>query len=230
MSIFRLDSDIGLGASEATGGWEKAITNVDVYDLDHVGARNRVLGGNGLIIAGGADHILLGKHREALTAFVRRGGRVLVNGHITIPFIDGLARWSLLDYRNPSDLALYRVQQHPVWEGVDHADLLFRTGVPGEHSYEELQDIGVAGFYGRGYHSQLPEGATVLTGIGPLCLPLDYSYAVGQGEVLVHGGWNLEGASEYSNSSRNLGPNLVSWLSAGIGAEETVTNIQGVDA
>ena len=82
----------------------------------------------------------------------------------------------------------HAVTAHPVWEGADYRDLHHRTGVPGTHSYEKLKEIGVAGFHGRGYHLDLPEGATAVTGIGLYRLPLDYSYRLGEGEVLAHGG------------------------------------------
>lgn len=208
-------------------GWHDAITAVDVYDLDNEQARTRILAADGLIVSGNTDHLLLHKHREALTRFVREGGRVLVNGHVILDFIEGLARWSRLEYRNAADVRPHAVGSHPVFDGVDYADLHYRTGVPGAHSYQEMERIGVAGFYGRGFHMNLPEAARVVTGIGPLALPLDYSYQLGAGEVLVHGGLDLEGFSDEHYSSRSLGPNLVAWLEGGTassrkaGAQET---------
>lgn len=214
MSIYRLGGVIGM-ATPGKITWLDAITAVDVYDLDDKQGRARILGASGLIVSGNTDHLLLARHREALTDFVRKGGRVLVNGHVTVAFIEGLARWSKVDYRNAADVRPHGVSSHPVWQGVDYQDLHYRTGVPGIHSYADLERLGVAGFYGRGYHVNLPESAQVVTGIGALSLPLDYSYPLGAGEVLVHGGLDLEGFCDERYSSRSMGPNLVAWLEGG---------------
>lgn len=195
--------------------WRGAIEDTDTYGLDSDAARGTILSADALIISGAADHLLLHRYRGHLTGFVRDGGRVLVNGQVVLPFIEGLARWLKLDYRSPWDLRPHALAPHPVWDGVDYRDLHFRTGVPGTHSYEQLQEIGVAGFYGRGYHSPLPEGALAVTGIGPNSLPLDYTYPLGAGAVLVHGGLDLEGFADERYSSARLGPNLVAWLSDG---------------
>ncbi|WP_210244100.1 hypothetical protein [Arthrobacter yangruifuii] len=198
--------------------WRGALADVDAYDLNDDAARARILAADGLVIGGGVDHLLLGRYRGELTAFVRAGGRVLVNGQVVKPFIDDLAVWRKLEFRGPQDVRPHQVQPHPVWAGIDYRDLHYRTGVPGIHSYERLEEIGVAGFYGRGYHLDLPEGASVVTGIGPYRLPLDYSYRIGAGEVLVHGGNDLESFSDDGYSSRVLGPNLVAWLNGGHGS------------
>ncbi|MET4060341.1 hypothetical protein ABIB35_001886 [Arthrobacter sp. UYP6] len=198
--------------------WRGALEDIDAYDLDDDAARARILSADGLIIGGGVDHLLLSRHREALTGFVRSGGRVLVNAQVVTPFIDGLAGWRKLEFRGARDVQPHAVTAHPVWEGVDYRDLHYRTGVPGTHSYEKLKEIGVAGFYGRGYHLDLPEGATVVTGIGQYRLPLDYSYRLGEGEVLVHGGNDLESFSDNRYSIGKIGPNLVAWLEGGIRA------------
>lgn len=202
-------------------GWRGAIEDVDAYDLADPARRGKILAARALIISGAADHLMLHRHREHLTGFVRDGGRVLVNGQVVLPFIDGLCRWLKLDYRSPWDLRPHALADHPVWDGVDYRDLHFRTGVPGTHSYEQLQEIGVAGFYGRGYHSPLPDGGTAVTGIGPDSLALDYTYPLGTGEVLVHGGLDLEGFADERYSSARLGPNLVKWLGAGAGTGDS---------
>ncbi|MDM7991614.1 hypothetical protein [Arthrobacter sp. zg-Y877] len=209
--------------------WRGAFEDVDAYDLDDDAARARIFSADGLVIGGGVDHLLLGRHREELTGFVRAGGRVLVNGQVVRPFIDGLAVWRKLEFRGAQDVRPHPASPHPVWDGIDYRDLHYRTGVPGTHSYERLEEIGVAGFYGRGYHLDLPEGATVVTGIGQYRLPLDYSYRLGDGEVLVHGGNDLESFSDDQYSTRVLGPNLVQWLAGGTGlAAEPVSWAAGV--
>ncbi|MFF2021954.1 hypothetical protein ACFVW2_09115 [Streptomyces sp. NPDC058171] len=101
---------------------------------------------------------------------------------------------------------------HPVWAGVDFDELLYRTGVPGTPTGEELARVGVAGFYGRGYHGALPEDATVINGIGPYRLPIDIGYPLGAGAVLAHAGNDLLSFSDHDRTTRHLGARLLDWL------------------
>lgn len=93
------------------------------------------------------------------------------------------------------------------------ADVLYRTGVPGEHSRERLAEIGVAGFYGRGYVVRLPKHATIINTIGPLKGPIDYSFPLGEGEVVVHSGLDLEAFTDIPGTTLGkFGPNVRAWL------------------
>lgn len=229
MTVYRLEGRVEPPILEHAS-WMDQITSVDVYDLDYSEARGRILSGAGLIVPAGADHMFLSTHLDALTEFVRGGGRVLINGQITVPFIQGLAPWSKLTARSALELQPVQLNEHPVWAGVDYDDLHYRTGAPGVHSYEALVEIGVAGFYGRGYHVDIPADATVITGIGPLRLPLDYSYRIGDGEVLVHAGRDLEKYADPRYSTGAFGENLVRWLRGDTSADVSNQITAGVKA
>lgn len=177
-------------------------------------ADNLLDGAAGIIIGGGADQIALDARRDELTAFVEAGGRIQINGHVQRPFLPGLTRWRKLDFERPRDLRISTVTPHPVWEGVDPDLFWFQTGVPGTHTLEEMQEIGVAGFYGRGYHLDLPEGAVVINGIGQLRAPIDWEYPLGAGRVLVHAGNDLLGFAKPGTASEALCDNLGAWLVA----------------
>lgn len=199
------DLSPGMGAFEAPKGMEA----VDIYALGEVD----LAGVSGIIFTGMCDQVHLGRLREKLEAFVRRGGRILINGHIVVPFLEGLPKWRKLAYSRPDDLVIESASPHPIWAGVDTAELLFRTGVPGVHRPERLAEIGVAGFYGRGYSVRLPQGATVINTIGTLRAPIDYSYLLGEGEVVVHGGLDLGVFAQTPGTSLTaLGPNIIAWL------------------
>lgn len=229
MTIYRLGGTVGMDTAP-TRDWRDQISTVDVYELDIPERRAEILSAEGLIISGQCDHLLLLKYKELLTRFVSDGGKILVNGQIVVQFIDGLARWSKLEFRNSADVRPHGTTSHAIWEGVDYKDLHYRTGVPGTHSYEELSRIGVAGFYGRGYHTNLPDTAVVITGIGSLSLPLDYAFTVGAGEVVVHGGLDLDGFADPKYSSAALGPNIVSWFGTASSKNSTSAISQGVNA
>ncbi|MEV6161380.1 hypothetical protein AB0L71_05555 [Streptomyces sp. NPDC052052] len=189
---------------------DQPVDSVDLYDLDE----ELLFGGEvkGLMFSLNCDQIFLERRSALLERFVRGGGRVLVNGHVVRSFLPGLAPWRALDFHGPADLRISPVTAHPVWEGVDFHELLFRTGVPGTPVGEELARVGVAGFYGRGYHSHVPEGGTVINGVGPHALPIDIVYPLGAGAVMAHAGNDLIGFSDPDRTTRTLGPRLLAWL------------------
>ncbi|WP_064059906.1 hypothetical protein, partial [Rhodococcus rhodochrous] len=160
---------------------------IDVYDLPSVCGPEVT----GIYFTGDVDQEYLFDNRDVLDAFVARGGRVLINGHVQRIFLTGLTRWRKLEFRNPSDLALRRVNEHPVWAGIDPKALLYNSGRRGPVPFEELERIGVAGFYGRGCYLDMPDGAQVVHALGRTRAPIDYEYRLGQGRVLVHGGNDL---------------------------------------
>ncbi|MER5280631.1 hypothetical protein ABT025_33535 [Streptomyces sp. NPDC002809] len=186
----------------------RSVATMDLYDLDAAS----LAGVRGLMLSLACDQIFLERRGALLAEFVRAGGRVVVNGHVNRPFLPGLAPWRAIDHHGPADLRIAPVTPHPVWEGVDYDELLFRTGVPGTPRGAELARLGVAGFYGRGYHASVPENGTVLNAIGPHRLPVDVLLPLGDGEILAHAGNDLHGFCDPDRSTRHLGPRLLDWL------------------
>lgn len=179
-----------------TGGTDagERIRPVDLYNLDTLD----LAAVRGLLINGNCDQIHLERRRDRLTEFVTVGGRIAIMGHPLTDFLPGLGQWCRLQYSGPEDLAITAGEPHPVWEGVDPADVSFRRGV--------------SGFYGRGYSQKLPDGAVVTNRIGRHALPVDYVYPLGAGQVLVHGGIDLAVYQEDPNSSARMFPQLLTWL------------------
>lgn len=163
--------------------------SIDIYSF------NRDLLGTcrGLVVTAGCDQVFLERHRTLLSSWVRDGGKLLINGHPLRRFVDGLPSIRKLEFHGLRDVWLSAVGDHPVWNGVDRHDLLLRTGVPGDHDFEELTRIGVAGFYARNYLADIPDNSVIITGIGPGKLPVDLAYRLGEGEVIVHAGNDLTG-------------------------------------
>lgn len=201
---------MGAAPNPGSGPAERPFGVVDLYDLDE----GLLFDGEvkGLMLSMNCDQVFLERRSKLLEKFVCDGGRVLVNGHVLRPFLPGLSRWHAIDHHGPDDLDITPVSPHPVWEGVDYDELLFRTGFPGTPVGEELARVGVAGFYGRGHHSQVPSDGTVINGIGPYRLPVDITYPLGDGAVLAHAGNDLYGFSDPDRTTRTLGPRLISWL------------------
>ena len=189
-------------------GWSD-IERIDLYDL----ADLDLAGVTGIIISGMCDQVYLERQQAKLVACVEAGGRILVNGHVATPFLPGLPKWRKLVFTRPDDLVIEPASAHPIWEGIDMADVLYRTGVPGQHSRARLEEIGVAGFYGRGYAVRLPEGARVINTIGPLRAPVDYAFPLGAGEVVVHSGLDLEAFPDTPGTTLGrFATNVRAWL------------------
>lgn len=180
----------------------------DVYDLDDVDLTHVP----GIAVAGGCDQRFLAARQARLSAWVRAGGRLLVNGHPLETMVDGSPRHRKLDFHSTRDLWLTAIEPHPIWAGVDRRDVLLRTGVPGEHSFDELQSIGVAGFYAHAYLVDLPADARIITGIGQGRLPVDVSYRLGEGEVVFHLGNDLTTFTARDKTSAVLTERVIAYL------------------
>ncbi|WP_022724164.1 hypothetical protein [Rhodopseudomonas sp. B29] len=180
------------GWAERLAGLSCTVRDVDLYALDAA-----LLGSaDALLIGMHMDQRFLQAHTALLDDYVAGGGRIAISGHIAHPFLTGLSPVRPLDGGGIADLTISRVKPHPIWEGVELDDLIFRRGV--------------AGFYGHVWHVP-PEDANVIHTLGPSRLPLDFIYRHGRGEVLMHGGndmWSFGG----DDSTRRLLPQLVSWL------------------
>lgn len=166
----------------------------------------------GIILGMGSDLRFLDRNRAKLEAWVRSGGRLLYSGHPVLPFLEGMPQWRKLHFHGVEDIWLTAMEPHPLWEGLERRDVLLRTGVPGSHSFEALLEIGVGGFYARNYLAALPEGARVITGIGPGRLPVDVSYALGAGEVIVHAGNDLTSFVNQDDSTAGFDQRIYQYL------------------
>lgn len=183
---------------------------IDLYDLPEE-CTGEV---TGVYLTGDVDQEYLLEQRPLLDAFVLRGGRVVVNGHVQRLFLEGLTTWRKLEFRDPSDLALTRVTDHPVWAGTDPRSFLYNTGTRGPVPFAVLEQIGVTGFYGRGCYLDLPAGAQVVHTIGRTRAPIDYDYPLGAGRVLVHGGNDLWQFATADRGTDRLRIQLLRWLEA----------------
>lgn len=155
----------------------------------------------GLIVTIYLDQVDFAERRGEIAAFLSHGGRIVFNGHVMRPFIDGMLPFVPLASLRRSDLALERLAPHPLF-----------AGVPADAHQAQR---GVAGFYGRGHNPPLP-GATPLTGIGPDRLPVDWEWlAPNGGGLLVHAGNDLWGTSDDAGVNALIAERLVDWALAG---------------
>ena len=122
--------------------------------------RAHLAAARGLITTQHLDQIGFMAFGEEVQALLDRGGRWFFNGHILRPFIGGLGIYQPIVRAKRADLVLTRLNEHPIFAGIE------------QRSLEENK--GVAGFYGRG-HNPLPDGGLAVNGMGPNRFPVDWN-------------------------------------------------------
>jgi hypothetical protein len=164
----------------------------DTYELPEI-ALDRF---GALLISMHCDQRFLAEQAGQIAAFIDRGGTVVANGHYAYPFLPGMTGFHMIPDCHLADLAIVRIADHPIWDGVSAHDLTFRRGV--------------AGFYARVWH-EAPDGAQIINGLGRDDRPVDLVYRVGRGRILFHGGndlWQFRG----DDTTASIVPQLVRWL------------------
>lgn len=139
--------------------------------------------------------------KGALAAFLNREGRWFFNGHMIRPLVDGMAPYRPLPRPRRADFDLTPLAPHPVFAGIDMSSL--------------VANRGVAGFYGRGANPP-PEGAVVITGLGPARVPVDWVWLrPGGGRVFSHAGNDLGQAGREHGLSPVLWARTIEWAAGG---------------
>jgi len=164
----------------------------DIYSLDASVLENF----QALLISMHCDQRFLASHAGSIDRFLQEGGTVVANGHLAYSFLPKVHAFHPIDNYRVEDLAIIRLVDHPIWDGVSERELTFRRGV--------------AGFYGRVWHEP-PPGAVVVHALGRSDRPVDFIYSVGQGRVLFHGGNDLWQFGGGDTTSRIL-PQFFKWL------------------
>jgi hypothetical protein len=151
----------------------------------------------GLITTSHIDQLNFLTLRPHLEAFLSRGGNWFFNGHFLREMVGGLKTYQPIIKAKRTDLVLTRVNEHPIFEGVDQT------------SFEENK--GVAGFYGRG-HNPLPEGGLAVNGIGPDLLPIDWEWSLPTGgRIFSHAGNDMGGMGGPNPNHALVAPRIIAW-------------------
>lgn len=151
----------------------------------------------GVITTTHLDQLGFARHRPAMEGLLARGGRWFLNGHVMRELVTGLKTYVPIRNAKRTDLVLVRLNDHPIFAGIDAA------------SFEENR--GVAGFYGRG-HNPLPQGALPVTGVGPDRLPLDWEWTLpARGKIFSHAGNDVGGMGSVNPAHDLVAPRILEW-------------------
>lgn len=137
--IARIDMDLRSPEEVAAGTQPVDCYVLQTADLDRFA---------GVIIPPTVDQEHLLRHRTVIADYLDRGGVVVFGGHLRRPWLPGASPFVPLAVRSFRDYEVAWVAAHPVFAGVQPADLTRRRGV--------------AGFFARGHHPP-PPGAEILT-------------------------------------------------------------------
>ncbi|MBJ3776016.1 hypothetical protein [Acuticoccus mangrovi] len=185
---------------KGAGGDLPAVTERyrDAVEIDHYALHETDLSPfRAILLPAHLDQRYFGSITGVVEAFLDRGGRLVFNGHVAWPMLTEFAPFEPLSSFRLDDLAIHRLADHPVFEGVAAEHLTFRRGV--------------AGFYARG-HNPMPVGAVALNGVGKDRVPCDWVYArPGGGEILMHAGNDLWMYIDSDDTTGRIVPQLIAW-------------------
>lgn len=134
-------------------------------------------GYDAVLVSMSADQIHLGEMTNKIAAYLDQGGTLLINGHVTRPYLPELRRYEPMEKRGRAELEIHRDNEHPLFEGISAQQLTLRRGV--------------AGFYGRGSNPP-PPGALVINSVGPDHVAVDWLYErPAGGRIFSHAGVEL---------------------------------------
>ncbi len=173
--------------------WGAEVEAIDAYELPRTGLDRFV----GLVVQGMVDQELLYCHRGRIRSFLDEGKVVVWSGQLFRSWLPGCGTFIPAKIRSHHDYTVEVVTPHPIFEGVDPADLTYRRGV--------------AGFFARGHHP-LPEGAEVILALagGEPIVYIDR--ATTAGTILAHAGTGLLGWADSTSTAVRINMQLLAWM------------------
>ncbi|MCT7587324.1 hypothetical protein [Aliarcobacter butzleri] len=170
------------------------IDSIDIYDFTGEELKNYDV----FLIGTDVDQRMLLEKKNYLDEFLSRKKTIVFCGALAYPFLDEVGQFVKMNYIDFSDYEINPAIKHPIWEGVEPKDMMYRKGV--------------AGFYSRGYNPP-PQNAKIINTLGRSKHPIDYEYITKDGgRVLVHCGNNLWLFINDKTTASKMGTNLLQYL------------------
>lgn len=176
---------------------EKGMLTVPLRELTAAHIRDSKV----IFIDGHSDQRAICGFGGELENHLSKGGTVVFNGHLEYPVFKGLATFQLAKGRGYEDLLIERVNEHPIFKGVDCRDISVRRGV--------------AGFYARGANPP-PAGAVIVHRFIKDHSPIDWVWRRPDGgQIFMHSGNNMWMYLNDDTSAGLIVPQLIEWAMAG---------------
>lgn len=144
------------------------------------------------------DQEYMYRQREKLAAYLNAGGIVVWSGHLVKEWLPGCAIFTPKEVTSHTDYELTFVSEHSVFAGVDTNDMTYNKGV--------------AGFFARGSHTPIPDGAKAL-----LTLPNDkvttyIDRVTTKGTIFAHAGRDLFAQRGQGKTTDAISTQLLTWI------------------
>ncbi|MCC7372844.1 MAG: phosphate starvation-inducible protein PhoH [Chloroflexi bacterium] len=166
---------------------------IDMYDLERADLSAYL----GLAVPGLVDQVHLARHAEKIRAYLDTGRVLVFSGMLFQPWLPGGGAYHPKAVRSHHDYAVRVVTPHPILDGIEMDNLIYRRGV--------------AGFFARG-HNEPPPGAEILLAL-PDGEPTTYVDRVStRGTILCHSGNDLLGYTNAEGTGARLVPQLLAWM------------------
>jgi len=185
------------GPSRPNALIEARVATFDIYELGHIDLSPL----HGLVIGTNIDQEHLSRHREVIADFLEAGKVLVFSGHLSQSWLPGAGLFVARPIHHHLDYALTVVQPaHPVFEGVEDADITYQRGV--------------SGFFARGHNPPLGQVTPVVALPGGE--PTVYEDRTStRGVILVHAGNDLIGFGSMAaapTTAARLAPQLLDWI------------------
>jgi hypothetical protein len=176
---------------------DERVASIDIYELERVDLSPL----HGLVVGTNIDQEHLYRHRKVIEAFLDAGKMLVFSGHLSQPWLPGAGMFVARPIHHHQDYALTVVQPaHPVFEGVEDADITYQRGV--------------SGFFSRGHNPPLGQVTPVVTLPGGE--PAVYEdRSSTRGVILVHAGNDMIGFGNMAASpttAARITPQLLDWI------------------
>lgn len=173
--------------------FEENLERIDMYDLPGLD----LCSFSGLVVSSQVDQDFLYRHRRRIRTYLDGGGVVAFSGHLSRQWLPGAGLFEPKSIESPADYSVVEATPHPVFEGVEMADLTYHRDV--------------AGFFARG-HNPPPEHATVLLRLAdgePIVYVDEESTG---GTIFAHSGNDLVTVGGRSTTAASVPEQLLGWI------------------
>lgn len=193
--ILYLDPGHAFGLANRSNAFMKEnFTMLDQYDFDNIELKQFAC----IVVHDFIDQEFMFRQKERISAFLNEGKIVIFAGQLCKEWLPGCPLFTPKTINSFKDYEITVTEPHPIFEGVDPDDMTFNKGV--------------AGFFARGTHSPVPEGAEVLLSL-PDDMPVTYiDRNTTKGTILAHAGRDLFAFRMNNKTTDRISRQLLAWI------------------
>lgn len=151
-----------------------------------------------LVVHDFIDQEYLYRQRKKIKAYLNAGNIVVWSGHLVKEWLPGCAIFTPKQVTKHSDYDISFVQAHPIFDGVETDDMTYNKGV--------------AGFFARGSHTPVPQGAEVLITLPDATYTTYIDRTTTRGTIFVHAGRDLFAQRMQAKTTDRISTQLLTWI------------------